>query len=171
MQPYRNGFLVTDGHHNRVLRVRLSGAISVFSDFNADVVPTGLDRIGRAVLVGQAGPVPHVPSTGRVVAICRPGGEAAEVAVGAPLLVDVEVRRHTVYGLAQGYWPYEGQPDHEGYPAAPDTGLLMRADRHGQFRAVASRLDRPTSFELIGNRAFVITLTGKVLKITGLGRR
>ena len=166
MQRYRRGFLVTDGHHNRVLRVRRGGAISVFTDFNANVVPTGLERIGPAVLVGQAGPVPHSPRTGRVVALWRPGGRAVEVADGAPLLVDVEIGRHTVYGLAQGNWPYEGQPGKEGFPTAPDTGRLMRADRHGQFQTVVSRLDRPTTFELIGDRVFVVTITGKVLKIT-----
>ena len=171
MQPYRDGFLVTDGHHNRVLRVGRGGTISVFSDFNADVVPTGLDRVGRTVLVGHAGPVPHLPANGRVIALRRPGGRAVTVAAGAPLLVDVEVGRHTVYGLAQGDWPYEGQPDKEGFPAAPNTGLLMRADGHSQFRTVVSGLDRPTTFELVGHQAFIVTITGKVLKITGLGHR
>jgi hypothetical protein len=70
-----------------------------------------------------------------------------------------------VFGLAQGNWPYEGEPGKEGFPASPNTGRLMRADRHGQFRTVVSRLDRPTTFELIGNRAYVVTITGKVLRI------
>jgi hypothetical protein len=107
---------------------------------------------------------------GRVVALHGPSGRIINVASGAPLLVDVEVRGHTVYGLAQGHWPYAGQEGKEGFPAAPNTGMLMRADRHGQFRPVVSGLDRPTTFELIGNAAFVVTITGKVLKITGLNR-
>jgi hypothetical protein len=170
MQPYRDGFLVTDAHHNRVLQVGLNGDISVFEDFAADLVPTGLDLVGRTVLVGQAGPVPHIPAAGRVVALRRAGGPVADVASGAPLLVDVEARGHTVYGLAQGDWPYAGQQGKEGFPASPNTGLLMRADGHGQFRPVVSGLDRPTTFEIIGNTAFVVTITGKVLKITGLQR-
>lgn len=171
MQPYGNGFLVTDGHHNRVLRVRLNGAISVYHDFGQDDVPTGLARAGRSVLIGQAGPVPHTPETGRVVAIRRPGGRVIPVASGAPLLVDVEVGpRHQVYGLAQGDWPYEGQSGKEGFPAAPNTGELMVADRHGHFRTIVSGLDRPTTFELIGDTAYVVTITGGVLKISGLGR-
>jgi hypothetical protein len=170
MQPYRDGFLVTDAHHNRVLRVGLDGAISVFRDFAADIVPTGLDLVGRQVLVGQAGPVPHVPAAGRVVALRRAGGPVAPVAAGAPLLVDVEARGHTVYGLAQGHWPYAGQEGKEGFPASPDSGLLMRADAHGRFRPVVSGLDRPTTFEVIGTTAFVVTITGKVLEITGLQR-
>jgi len=171
MQPYKNGFLVTDGHHNRVLQVGLAGDISVFSDFDANVVPTGLDRVGRTVLVGQAGPVPHLPATGQVVALRRPGGRVIDVAAGAPLLVDVEVGRDAVYALAQGYWPYAGEPGKEGFPASANTGMLMRADRSGQFRAVASRLDRPTTFELIGSTAFVVTITGKVLRVTDLRQR
>jgi hypothetical protein len=171
MESYRDGFLVTDAHHNRVLRVRLDGRISAFADLGRDVVPTGLERDGRSVLVGLAGPVPHVADTGKVLAIRRAGAAPREVASGAPLLVDVEVSRGAgLYGLSQGFWPYAGQDGKEGYPAAADTGALMRADRHGTFRTVASRLDRPTTFELVGRSAYVVTLTGKVLKITGLHR-
>ena len=46
----------------------------------------------------------------------------------------------------------------------------MLADRHGQFRSVVSGLDRPTTFEIIGDTAFVVTITGKVLRISGLGQ-
>lgn len=170
MEKYRNGFLVTDAHHNRVLRVRLGGRISVVHDFAADVVPTGLERVGRDILVGLAGPVPHTPSTGKVVAVGR-NGSVEPVAAGAPLLVDVEVgSRRALYALAQGYWPYGDEPGKEGFPAAPNTGLLMRADDQGQFRAVVSGLDRPTTFELVGDTAYVVTLTGKVLRVTGLNK-
>jgi hypothetical protein len=41
MEPYRNGFLVTDGHFNQVLYVTLDGEITMFREFN-DIVPTGL---------------------------------------------------------------------------------------------------------------------------------
>jgi hypothetical protein len=170
MEPYGRGFLVTDAHHNRVLRVRLNGEISVFKDFAENLVPTGLERVGPFVLVGQAGPVPHTPETGRAVALWRAGGPVLPLASGAPLLVDVEVGpRHRLYGLAQGDWPYEGQEGKEGFPAAPNTGSLMLANRHGQFRSVVSGLDRPTTFEFIGETAFVVTITGKVLRISGLG--
>lgn len=171
MEPYGRGFLVTDAHHNRVLRVGLDGEISVYVDFAQNIVPTGLERVGRTVLVGQAGPVPHTPETGRVVALRRPGGRVVPLVSGAPLLVDVEVGpRHQLYGLAQGDWPYDGQAGKEGFPAAPNTGELMVADRHGQFQGVVSGLDRPTTFEVIGKTAFVVTITGKVLRIARLGR-
>jgi hypothetical protein len=41
LQPYRGGFLVTDGHHNRVYRVTLDGKVSDLIAFG-DIVPTGL---------------------------------------------------------------------------------------------------------------------------------
>lgn len=171
LERYGRGFLVTDAHHNRVLRVGLDGDISVFIDFAQNVVPTGLERVGPAVLVGQAGPVPHTPETGLVVALLRAGGPVVPLASGAPLLVDVDVgERFRMYGLAQGDWPYEGEPGKEGFPAAPNTGHLMVADRDGQFQSLVSGLDRPTTFELIGETAYVVTITGKVLRITGLGR-
>ncbi len=169
LQTYKDGFLVTDAHHNRVLKVGLNGTIRAFVDFGRNVVPTGLELDGHSVLVGQAGPIPHIPENGRVVALRRAGGTVRTVASGAPLLVDIEVtRRHSLYGLAQGFWPYAGQEGKEGFPAAPHTGLLMRADRHGQFQTVAFHLDRPTTFELIGDTAYVITITGKVVKVSGL---
>jgi hypothetical protein len=40
----------------------------------------------------------------------------------------------------------------------------MLANSHGQFRSVVSGLDRPTTFEIIGDTAFVVTITGKVLR-------
>ena len=42
MQHYRGGFLITDGHHNRVLHVDRLGLVSEFSTFGNDV-PTGLE--------------------------------------------------------------------------------------------------------------------------------
>jgi hypothetical protein len=171
MQAYRGGFLVNDAHHNRVLRVRLSGRIRTFKDFGANVVPTGLDRAGRRILVGMAGPVPHTPETGRVVALRPTKRRAVPLASGAPLLVDVEVGpRGRLFGLAQGDWPYEGEEGKEGFPAAPDTGHLMLANGHGEFRSLVSGVDRPTTMEIIGKTVFVVTITGKVLRISGLGR-
>jgi len=169
MEPYGRGFLVTDAHHNRILRVGLDGRIIVHTDFAQNVVPTGLEHVGPLVVVGQAGPVPHTPATGRALALWRTHDRAFPIASGAPLLVDVEFGpRHRLYGLAQGDWPYEGQEGKEGFPAAPNTGFLMLADHHGRFRSVVAGLDRPTTFEFIGNTAYVVTITGKVLRISGL---
>ncbi|MGF0115287.1 hypothetical protein ACQFYA_03025 [Promicromonospora sp. Marseille-Q5078] len=81
LETYRGAFLVTDGHHNRVLRVTPRGAITEVLTLG-NVVPTGLEKAGRTVLVAQAGPVPHLPQDGKVVAF-RPGRSGVhEVASG-----------------------------------------------------------------------------------------
>ena len=76
LEQYKRGFLVTDGHHNRVLRVETNGDISVFHDFAENIVPTGLESKGPGVLVGQAGPVPHTRTR---VASLRSGTMAARL--------------------------------------------------------------------------------------------
>lgn len=165
MQPYRGGFLVTDGHHNRVLRVGLNGAISQVIAFG-NIVPTGLEVSGRKVYLGLAGPIPHVPQTGKVVTFKVGARQASPVASGAPLIVDVEFGRgHKLYALSQGVWDLPNIPENEGMPASPNTGRLLGVQRNGHFTTVVDGLDRPTSVEFTGNTALVVTLTGKVIRI------
>ena len=92
LQTYRGGFLVTDGHHNRVLRVTLNGEVTELIAFN-NIVPTGLAVSGNTVYMAEAGPVPNLPQNGKVVAFGPKSSTATEVASGAPLLVDVEFGR------------------------------------------------------------------------------
>src|SRR5262249_54607627 len=66
LQTYRGGFLVTDGHHNRVLRVTLDGEVTELIAFD-NIVPTGLAVSGNTVYMAEAGPVPHLPEDGKVV--------------------------------------------------------------------------------------------------------
>jgi sugar lactone lactonase YvrE len=169
LQTFRGGFLVTDGHHNRVLRVSLDGTISELLAFG-NVVPTGLETRGRTIYMTEAGPVPHSPEDGRLVRF-RPGSSAAkEIASGGRLLVDVELGRGgSLFALAQGVFPV-GNP--EGSPAAPNTGQLLKVDRHGSFDVVADGLDRPTSLEIIGKTAYVVTFGGEIWRIDGVsGKR
>ena len=165
MQPYRGGFLVTDGHHNRVLRVTVDGEVSELIAFD-NIVPTGLDtRFGR-VFMSEAGPVPHLPEDGRIVAFRPRRPQPVEVAAGAPLLVDVEFGRGVdLFALSQGHFT-EGNP--EGSPADPDTGALVQVMRDGSMAVVADGLDRPTSVEIIRNTAYVITLDGEIWTIPNL---
>src|SRR5437763_11325236 len=66
LQTYRGGFLVTDAHLNRVLRVTLDGEIGVLIAFG-NIVPTGLAVKGNTVYMAEAGPVPTFPEMGKVV--------------------------------------------------------------------------------------------------------
>ena len=165
IETYRGGFLVTDGHHNRVLRVTLDGEISEFITFG-NIVPTGLAVAGNTVYMTQAGPIPHLPENGKVVSF-NPSAAFTEVASGVPLAVDVEFGRgRTLYALSQGIWPLGNA---EGSPASPNTGALMRVNADGTATAVASNLDRPTSVEFIGNTAYVVTFPGQIWRIDDVG--
>jgi hypothetical protein len=117
--------------------------------------------------MAEAGPVPHLPETGKVVSFGPKSPAATEVASGARLLVDVEFGRgRTLYALSQGIWPL-GNP--EGSPAMPNTGALVQVNRDGTFSVVTEGLNQPTSLDFIGNTAYVVTLGGEVWKIDGVG--
>ncbi len=161
IQNYRGAFLVTDGHHNRVLHVTRDGDISVFKAFD-NIVPTGLAVWGNKVLMAEAGPSPHKPEDGKVVAFGARSSGVKTVASGARFLVDVELHRgQSLFALSQGEW--DGVA--EGSPAKEDTGALVRANKDGTFTTIAEDLDQPTSFEFIGNTAYIVTLGGEVWTI------
>lgn len=165
LETYRGGFLVTDGHHNRVLYVTLDGEISEMIAFG-NTVPTGLEVHGNTVYMAEAGPAPHLPESGKVVAFGSKLPAAMEVASGARLLVDVEYGLgRTLFALSQGDWI--GNPETDaGAPAQPDTGSLVAVNEDGTFSApIVDGLDRPSSFEFIGNSAYVVTLDGEIWMI------
>jgi hypothetical protein len=169
LETYRGGFLVTDGHHNRVLHVTRDGEITEFRTFGPDpagnIVPTGLAISGNTVYMAEAGPVPHDPEDGKIVSFEPGSSTVSEVASGAPLLVDVEIGRgRTLFALAQGHFSCD-DPACAGSPADPDTGALVKANANGTFTTLAEHLDRPTSLEIIGNTAYVVTLGGEIWKI------
>lgn len=171
LEPYRGGFLVTDGHHNRVLRVTVDRCMSAPPEDDSNIaeliafeniVPTGLAISGNTIFMAEAGPVPHLPQNGKVVEFGFKSPRPNELASGAPLLVDVETGPgHQLYALSQGIWG----GSQEGDPATPDTGALVRVNDEGGFTMVTDGLDRPTSLEFIGNTAYVVSLAGKVWKI------
>lgn len=135
--------------------------MSEFAAFG-NVVPTGLETRGRTVYMAQAGPVPHAPADGEVVALGPDGDVEGQVATGAPLLVDVEFGLGgDLFGLAQGEWD-EVFP---GSPADPFTGSLVIVDEGGALTPVVDGLDRPTSLEFIGGTAWVVGMGGTVVRI------
>ena len=164
LQTFRGGFLVTDGHLNRVLRVTLDGEISVLIAFG-DIVPTGLAVSGDTIYMAEAGPVPHLAQNGKVVAFGPKSTTATEVASGAPLLVDVEFGRgRSLYALSQGPGVPGAPP---GFPAQPNSGALVKVNGDGTLTIITDHLNLPTSLEFIGTTAYVVTLTGEVWKIEG----
>jgi hypothetical protein len=83
-----------------------------------------------------------------------------------PLLVDVEYGCcGTLYALAQGEFT-EGNPD--GSPANPNTGSLVKVNADGTFTVLTEGLNQPTSLEIVGDTAYVVTLNGEIWKIDGV---
>jgi hypothetical protein len=165
IEAFGLGFLVTDGHHNRVLHVTLDGVVSEMIAFD-DIVPTGLEVQGNTIFMAEAGPNPHLPADGKVVSFGPGSTKATDIASGGRLLVDVELGcGTTMFALAQGFF----DPTHDdGTPANPNTGELLKHNGHGGFDVVASELDRPTSMELIGTTAYVATLGGEIWKVANV---
>lgn len=165
METYRGGFLVADGHHNRVLRVRLNGEVSEFKAFG-NIVPTGLEVRGRDIYVAQAGPAPHSPDTGKVVTFTH-NSPVTEIASGARLAVDVEFGLgRSLYVLSQGEW----NGAFPGSQANPETGALFRINGDGTLSLIADELNIPTSMEFIGNDAYIVSLLGDIWLIQDVGR-
>jgi hypothetical protein len=165
IQAFHGGLLVTDGHHNRVLWVTLAGQISQVIAFS-DIVPTGLAVRGNTIYLAEAGPLPHLPETSKVMSFGLNSATATQVASGAGLnniglLVDVEFGGNTLYALAQGFWngPFEGTP------AQPNTGALVKVNPDGTFTVIVAGLNQPTSLEFIGNTGYVVNLAGEIWKI------
>ena len=165
LQPFRGGFLVTDGHHNRVLRVTRDGEITTLLQVG-NIVPTGLAVRGNTVFMTETGPIPHLPEDGKVVTFSLESPTATEIARGAPLMVDVEFGRgHQLFALSQG----TGSGGPPATPAVPNTGALVRVNEDGTFTVIKGGLDRPTSLKFIGSTAYVVTLAGEVWKIKDVG--
>lgn len=158
LETYRGKFLVSDGHHNRVLQVGFDGGVSELITFD-NIVPTGLETRGWLVYMAELGPAPNLPEDGKVVAFNGRWDTPWELASGAPMMVDVEFGRwFTLYGLSQGTW--DGVEP--GSPALPNTGSLVRIRHDGSLDEIVGGLDRPTSLEIMDRRAFVVSLTGDV---------
>ena len=169
METYHGGFLVTDGHHNRVLRVDRDGSIIEVATVENEV-PTGLEVAFGRVFITEAGPIPHEPEDGKVL-VLRRGSDPREVASGASMLIDVERGpRGKLYALSQGQWDGVG----EGSPASPNTGRLVIVERDGDLTPVVDSrgrelvLDRPTSMEFVGHTAYVVSVVGDVYRVDNL---
>jgi len=167
LEAFRDGFLVTDGHHNRVLWVTLGGEVSELLAFG-NTVPTGLAVSDNTIYMAEAGLIPHEPKDGKILSFEPNSLTPTEVATGASLLVDVEFGRgRTLYGLSQGDWNEVGP----GSPADPETGALVEVNGDGKFTVVMDGLNMPSSFEFIGNSAYVVTLVGEIWVIDNVSNQ
>ena len=164
LEPVDGGFLVSDGHHNRVLKVTYGADVREVVALG-DVVPTGLAVSGNRVFMAEAGAVPQPPESGKVMAFNVRGGPAREVASGYSVMVDVALAGRTLYALSMGDSPGDAPP---ATPALPNSGKLLRVGPGGRLSVLVDGLDRPTSVHFIGDDALVVTYTGEVWRIDGV---
>ena len=164
LQPVDGGFLVSDGHHNRILKVTLAGEITELKVFD-NVVPTGLAVSANTVYVSEVGPVPYLASSGKVVSFDSANpATVTELGGGYSVMDDVELGPGgKLYALSQGDSPGVGV--NPGEPARPNSGKLLRLNGDGTISVLVDRLDLPTSLQFIGNTAFIVTLNGTVWKV------
>ena len=176
MEGVADGFLVTDGHHNRILHVDFSGGISVVKQFG-NVVPSGLDVFRGQVFLAEIGAITEIPgSPGSYQAIGEVTAfdlgdpmDAGPVAGGISMAVDVQSGPgDSLYALGQGTWPPGAGPDAAGAPALPDTGQLLRINRDGSSSVLLDGINLPTSLHFAGGIAYVVTLSGDVWKVRGI---
>lgn len=166
LQRFGEGFLVSDGHLNRVLRVNQRG-VSVVQAFG-DVVPTGMATAAGRLYLSETGPITGDEEIGAITSFhLRRLNAADTVATEISMAVDVEFGpRQQLYALSQGVFG-GGDP---GSPAAPNTGQLLRVNDDGTTTVLADELNLPTSLHFLGNTALVVTLAGEVWKFEGVGR-
>lgn len=161
MQPADQGFLVSDGHLNRVMHVTLDGEVSLVKQYG-NTVPTGLAPDFATLYVAHLGAVPNAPEDGQVRAfgLLNPGNDRP-VASGVPMIVDVEFGPYgDLYALSQGEYE-DGTP--AGAPGKAKTGKLLKVQPDGSFCSISSDIDRPTSISFSGPDGYVVTMSGQVL--------
>jgi len=159
--PYGDGFVVNDGHHNRVLHVTLDGQITQLLQFG-DVVPTGMARWGTRFYMSQAGPLVQGPprvEIGQIV-VRYEDAESGRGGGGHPPAYRRGVRPgpHAICPVA-GHPPYSrlrwrpgrsehrrafaGQPrrydDHRGWP--PESADVAQIHRQHGIRRLLHRGD------------------------------
>ena len=63
---------------------------------------------------------------------------------------------------SQGEFPVGSPP---AAPALPNTGALVKVNHDGTFSVVTLGLNQPTSLEIVGDAAYVVSLAGEIWKI------
>ncbi len=169
LQPVPDGFLVSDGHHNRVLHVSSTGEITQRIQFT-NIVPTGLAVTHGTVFLAQAGPIPHVPATGKVVSFplnaagpnaheLRPVSACSSTSNPVPTGRSTRSRRVTRRATS----PRRVRRRRTAVSCSSSTETVRSPCWSTSWTC------QPRSISS-GNTAFVTTLNGEVWKITNVSK-
>ena len=163
----RNGaFWVTDGNHNRLLRVQTNGNIEEITEFPDHPVATGLTFGPNGTpYVSYLGEGPFFPEDGRVVSVNPVNGAITDIASGQPWMTDVEFGPGgQLYGTQ-----FNNQPALEESSVGPFQGTVLTVNDDGTMSPLVTGLSFPTFIEFDGDTAFVtnwsVTPMGEIVKI------
>ncbi len=180
MEPFRGGFLVTDGHHNRILRVQLNGKVSEQIAFT-NIVPTGLAVSGNTVYMAEGWPRPPLATDALVRVNANGTFTVVESALDRP--TSMEFIGNTAYVV-----PLPGQVGKIDNVGSPPFGIralhVMEGIvplSSGQAKStlnVGSGTTLPVAEDAAGKTAHADPQTGAIITsanvpsttITGLGR-
>ena len=197
LQTFRGGFLVTDGHLNRVLRVTLDGEAQHCS-VEHQQIPAERHPVAQrddeeiecrhgeiSVLIAFDDIVPTgLAVSGNTIYMAEAGPvphlaqNGKVVAFGPKSTTATEVASgapllvDVEFGRGRSLYALSQGPGvpgaPPGSPAQPNSGALVKVNGDGTLTIITDHLNLPTSLEFIGTTAYVVTLTGEVWKIEGV---
>ncbi|HEU5319379.1 MAG TPA: ScyD/ScyE family protein, partial [Methylomirabilota bacterium] len=162
----RNGiFYVSDGNHNRLLKVTTGGDVSAITEFPNHPVSTGVANTASGPFyVGYLGQGPFLPEAGKVVSVAPTTGAITEIASGAAMITDVQV------GAGGQLYALQFNDPQEAGEAffAPGTGKVLRVVGSG-FSPLITGLSFATDMVFDGNTLYIsnfgIAPVGEVIKV------
>jgi len=167
MDVHAGNFYVTDGNHNRLLRVSTSGSITEITEFPDHPVSTGLDfGTDGFAYVSYLGKGPFFPEDGKVVKVNLSTGVITELASGQPWLTDVEFGPGGKLYATQ----FNNVPALSDDAVGPFKGTLLTVDTSsGAITPLVTGLSFATFVEFNGDTAYVtnwsVTAVGEIVKI------
>jgi len=161
-----SNFYVSDGNHNRLLRVTSSGQISEITEFPDHPVSTGIASTGSGPFyVGYLGKGPFLPADGKVVSVDSASGAITEVASGEPMITDVQVGPDGNLYALQFNDPEDAGPDF----FAPGTGKVLTVNDDGTMSPLITGLTFATFMEFDGDTLYIanagIIPAGQIIKV------
>lgn len=153
--PGGDGFLVTEGNSNQVLRVSvMDGSVERVADLSVGhPIPTGLAvDAGGVAHVAYFTAAPYAEGTARVVQIMG-NGSTTDVWGDLSLVIDLAI------GPDGSLWALEMATGHGDDPSAirPGTGRVVRRDEAGNTVEVAIGLELPSRMRFRPDGALLIS--------------
>ena len=159
-------FYVSDGNHNRLLRVTTGGTVEDVTEFPNHPVSTGIASTDTGPFyVSYLGKGPFLPQDGKVVAVDSASGAITEVASGEPMITDVQAGPD-----GQLYALQFNDPEDAGEAFfAPGTGKVLTVNDDGTMSPLITGLSFATFMEFDGDTLYIanggITPAGSIIKV------